>query len=79
MDAGGIYRVGGDLLGVNAVANLNLDACVIGLGFSAGASPQLDDLRQEVTKHVSFVNPLGEVLLLTILVRLQILELLAFT
>jgi hypothetical protein len=68
-----------DLLGVNAVAYLNLDACVIGLGFSAGASPQLDDLLQEVTKHISFVNPLGEVLLLTILVRLQILELLAFT
>ncbi len=82
MDAGGIYRVGGaniDLLGVNAVANLNLDACVIGPGFSARASPQVDDLRQEVTKHVSFVNPLGEVLLHTILVRLQILELLAFT
>ncbi len=47
-----------DLLGVNAVANPNLDACVIGLGFSAGASPELDDLLQEVTKHISFVNPL---------------------
>jgi hypothetical protein len=62
-----------DLLGGNAVANLKLDACVIGLGFSAGASPQLDDLLQEVTKHISFLNPLGEVLLLTILIRLQLL------
>ncbi|CAK9879204.1 unnamed protein product [Sphagnum jensenii] len=62
-----------DLLGGNAVANLKLDACVIGLGFSAGAAPQLDDLLQEFTKHISFVNPLGEVLLLTILVRLQLL------
>jgi hypothetical protein len=68
-----------DLLGINAVAYLNLDACVIGRGFSAGASPQLDGLLQEVTKQVSFVNPLGDVLLLTILVRLQILGLLAFT
>jgi hypothetical protein len=56
-----------DLLGVNAVAYLNQDACAIGLGFSAGASPQLDDLLQEVTKHISFVNPLGEVLLLLFL------------
>ncbi|CAK9209564.1 unnamed protein product [Sphagnum troendelagicum] len=41
-----------DLLGINAVAYLNLDACVIGPGFSAGASPQLDGLLQEVTKQV---------------------------
>jgi len=68
-----------DLLGRNAVAYLNLDACVIGPGFSAGASPQLDGLLQEVTKQVSFVNPLGDVSLLTILVRLQILGLLSFT
>jgi N-acetylated-alpha-linked acidic dipeptidase len=68
-----------DLLGLNAVAYLNLDTGVGGSGFSAGASPQLDGLLQEVTKQVSFVIPLGDVLLLTILVRLQILGLLAFT
>ncbi|CAK9278285.1 unnamed protein product [Sphagnum jensenii] len=36
-----------DLLGVNAVAYLNLDSGVHGPGFSAGASPQLDGLLQE--------------------------------
>jgi hypothetical protein len=41
-----------DLLGLNAVAYLNLDTGVGGSGFSAGASPQLDDLLQEVTKQV---------------------------
>ncbi|KAH8950988.1 hypothetical protein BDL97_09G001400 [Sphagnum fallax] len=41
-----------DLLGLNAVAYLNLDTGVGGSGFSAGASPQLDGLLQEVTKQV---------------------------
>ncbi|CAK9278296.1 unnamed protein product [Sphagnum jensenii] len=61
-----------DLLGVNAVAYLNLDSGVHGPGFSAGASPQLDGLLQEVTKQVSFANSAGDVLLLTILIRPQV-------
>jgi hypothetical protein len=53
---------------------------VYGPGFSAGASPQLDGLLQEVTKQVSFANSAGDVLLLlTILIRTQVLGLLAFT
>jgi hypothetical protein len=68
-----------DLLGLNAVAYLNLDTGVGGSGFSAGASPQLDGLLQEVTKQVSFANSAGDVLLLTILIRTQVLGLLAFT
>ncbi len=68
-----------DLLGVNAVAYLNLDSGVYGPGFSAGASPQLDGLLQEVTKQVSFANSAGDVLLLTILIRPQVLGLLSFT
>jgi len=73
-----------DLLGVNAVAYLNLDylnldSGVHGPGFSAGASPQLDGLLQEVTKQVSFANSAGDVLLLTILIRPQVLGLLSFT
>ncbi len=68
-----------DLLGVNAVAYLNLDSGVYGPGFSAGASPQLDGLLQEVTKQVSFANSAGDVLLLTILIRPQVLGLLSLT
>jgi hypothetical protein len=69
-----------DLLGLNAVAYLNLDTAVGGSGFSAGASPQLDGLLQEVTKQVSFANSAGDVLLLlTILIGTQVLGLLAFT
>jgi hypothetical protein len=58
-----------DLSGLNAVAYLNIDTGVGGSGFSAGASPQLDGLLQEVTKQVSFANSAGDVLLLlTILI-----------
>ncbi|KAH8934801.1 hypothetical protein BDL97_18G103500 [Sphagnum fallax] len=41
-----------DILGTSAVAYLNVDCAVSGPGFSAGASPQLDNLLQEVTKQV---------------------------
>ncbi len=58
-----------DLLGLNAVAYLNLDNGVGGSGFSAAASPQLDGLLQEVTKQVSFANSARDVLLLAILIK----------
>ncbi len=45
-----------DILGTSAVAYLNVDCGVSGPGFSAGASPQLDNLLKEVTKQVSFTN-----------------------
>jgi N-acetylated-alpha-linked acidic dipeptidase len=54
-----------DILGTSAVAYLNVDCAVSGPGFSAGASPQLDNLLQEVTKQVSFTNSLRDLLLLT--------------
>jgi N-acetylated-alpha-linked acidic dipeptidase len=61
-----------DILGTSAVAYLNVDCGVSGPGFSAGSSPQLDNLLQEVTKQVSFTNSLRDLLLLTVLIRLQI-------
>ncbi|KAJ7563130.1 hypothetical protein O6H91_03G097800 [Diphasiastrum complanatum] len=41
-----------DLLSARAVAYINVDCAVAGLGFFAAATPQLDDLLQKITKKV---------------------------